>query len=152
VLMAAAVEATAGGVEIASFAPALVPLATIVVGLLAFIGGKRANRVEESQQQARNRIDERVQVLAELQAVNQGLVTENTRLRGNAATDADRNRDDRGRSDADCRRQIETLVGAIETLRTVVLDEVAKSAALGTVSAARQHLEKHDQTVPDGAP
>lgn len=150
--MLGAAGLAAGGVDIASFAPALVPAATIVVGLLAFIGGKRANRVEESQQQARNRIDERVQVLAELQAVNKGLSEENARLRANASTDADRHRHDRGLSDADCRRQIEALAAAIDTLRTIVLDEVAKSAALSAVSAARQHLERHDQTVPDGTP
>lgn len=144
----------AGSVELSSYAPLLVPAATAFVGWLAFLGARRGGRVEESQQQARNRIDERVQVLAELQAVNERLAAENTRLLAGRDATAKTHRGELARAKEECRRQVEALAAALDTLRTVVLDEVARSAAGQVVEGSRRHVDRHeyDQSGPDGAP
>lgn len=151
-MLVAAVLAAAGGADLSTYAPLLVPAATGFVGWLAYLGVKRGNRVEQNQQNAKNKLDERVQTLAELQAVNKGLTEENTRLKADRDAAYTRHRDELTRATDACRRQLATLTGAIETLRTVVLDEVARAAAGEVVERTREHVERHDQVTPDGAP
>lgn len=149
----------AGGVDFTSYGPLLVPIATIITGWLAFLGIKRGKRVEESQQNAKNRLDERVQSLNELAKINERLEAENARLRASRDDEATRRRDEIERRDAvhraaekRCRHTTEQLLHELDTLRSVVTGEIAKAAAMGAAVDAAHHIERHDQATPDGNP
>lgn len=140
-----------GPVDLASYAPLLVPAATAFVGWLAFLGAKRGNRVEESQQQARNRIDERAQTFTELGQINERLQGENDRLRAYRDDEAARAAAVLARRDAElrasqerCRRQIDGLVDQLQTVRSALLNEVMRASIDTTVRGAFEHTRGHD--------
>lgn len=138
----------AGGVNLTTYAPLLVPLATIVVGWLAYLGVRRGSRVEDSQQRAKNKLDERVQALNEMATINERLEAENTRLRTSRDDEDKRHRATQER----CRQQIERLLSELNTLRSIVTGEIAKAAATGAAVDAARHIEQHDQDTAEGAP
>jgi predicted nuclease with TOPRIM domain len=159
VLEGALLLASGGGAQLTSYAPVLVPVATLFTGWLAYLGVKRGSRIEDSQQRARNKLDERVQTLNELNALSERLEAENARLRDSRDGEAARHRTELDRLDAHhqaaedrCRRQVERLLQELETLRSVVTSEIAKAAAANAAGDAAAHVELHDQATPEGAP
>lgn len=150
--------AASGGANIASYAPLLVPIATILTGWLAYLGVKRGRGIEDSQQQAKNKLDERAQSFTELTAINERLGAENNRLNAARETETARVRAEMERketahreAESRCQRQVESLLMQVESLRTVVITEVVKSAADQAIGQGRDHLASHDQSTPEGS-
>lgn len=130
--------------------PLLLGIAGVVGAVAAAVTGIRGLRQTGRTQLAAGLLADRVQALAELEAVVTRLRDEVGRLED--LNDRDRTRYDRllaeKQADIDgiadrCTQQIGLVVEAMETLRAVVTDEIARAAATTAIDTARQHIAEH---------
>lgn len=148
--------AAAGDTNFTAYAPLLVPIATIIVGILSLIGVRRAARVEDTQGKAKTRLDERVHALDEMSKLVERLEAENARLRVSRDDEAARVRADAEHegsahraAETRCQKRTEQLLHELDTLRSIVTSEIAKAAATGAALDAAHHVEDHDTHLSD---
>lgn len=133
-----------------SLGPVLLGVAAIVGAIVAAVTGIRGLRQTGRAQTAAGVVATRVQALAELEAVAGRLQLEVARLE--ALNDRDRARYERALAEkqaeldtqsARCADQIRLVAEAMETLRTVVTDEIAKASAATAIQTATDHAAGH---------
>jgi hypothetical protein len=155
--------AAAGGpIDLPSWATMLTAFAGIAGVAFAFLGTRRGQNIEEKEKKATVVLEERVQGLKELELVLGERKAELADVRAGRIADAERFRVElaktRGdaerevaKTEARCTRQVERILDALDTLRSVVIDEVARTAASEAVGAAKRHLEVHRETATERA-
>lgn len=130
--------------------PILLGAAGLIGALSAAVTGIRGLRQTGRAQSAASLLAERVQALSELESVVTRLRDEITRLEG--LNDRDRSRHERAlaekqveldESQARCTQQIRLVTEAMETLRAVVVDEIARAAATSAIQDAADHAAEH---------
>jgi hypothetical protein len=148
-------------VNLSTLGPLLLGAAGLIGALSAAVTGIRGLRQTGRTQSAATLLAERVQALTELESVVTRLRDEITRLEG--LNDRDRLRHERALAETQveldeqagrCARQIRLVVEAMETLRSVVVDEIARAAASTAIQRANGHAAEHalrpDHTPPEG--
>lgn len=126
----------------------LIVAASGVLGiLLAHRLGLLGQKRDVEQQQAANKIAERIAAFDELESLNDRLTTENARLREenrewrSLEAEADARGDVRLAQQARrCRERLDSTVAALATLQAVVVSEVARSSAQNAIDVAELHL------------
>lgn len=136
-------------------APLLLGVAGVLGAITAAVTGIRGLRQSGRAQAAASVVGQRVQALAELEAVVTGLREEITRLE--STNDRDRARYDRSlagkqaeldRQASLCTDQIRLVIEAMDVLRSVVTDEIARASAASAVLGAAQHVrEQHPRPI-----
>lgn len=130
--------------------PILLGAAGLVGALSAAVTGIRGLRQTGRTQGAATLLAQRVNALSELESVVTRLRDEVTRLEG--LNDRDRVRHERAlaekqveldESQARCTQQIRLVTEAMETLRAVVVDEIARAAATNAITDAAGHAAEH---------
>lgn len=135
---------------LAVLGPILLGAAGIIGALSAAVTGIRGLRQTGRTQSAASLLAERVQALTELESVVTRLRDEITRLEG--LNDRDRSRHERALAEKQveldetqtrCTQQIRLVTEAMETLRSVVVDEIARAAATTAIQDAAGHAAEH---------
>lgn len=131
--------------------PILLGAAGLVGALSAAVTGIRGLRQTGRTQSAAALLAERVQALTELETVVTRLRDEITRLEN--LNDRDRTRHERALAEMQvelnetqtrCATQIRLVTEAMETLRSVVVDEIARAAATTAIRKASGHAAEHE--------
>lgn len=144
--------------NLSQWGPILLGVAGIIGAISAGITGWRGLRQSGRTQTAAGILAERVQALAELEAVVGRLNTEVQRL--SDLNDRDRARHARELTEVRrelseqvtaCTRQMRLVTEALDTLSTVVTDEIARAAAITASGLAHEHVADHPD-LPTGGP
>src|SRR4051794_15608416 len=140
-----------------SGATTLTAIAGVAGVAFAFVGTRRGQNIEQREKAATVVLEERVQGLKELELVLAERKSELADVKAGRLADAERHAAElaKVRHDAElmvakaekrCTRQVERILDALDVLRAVVVDEVARTAASEALGAARRHLEVHAET------
>ena len=116
-----------------------------ITGLLgwftSYVLGKRGQRNDEKQQDAKTRLEERIAAFDELESLNDRLTTENARLR-TLLTETEATGDLRlARQARRCREQLDEVTAALSTLKAVVHDEITRAASDDAIARTSRHVD-----------
>ena len=126
----------------------LVVAVTGAVGMyLAHTLGKRGQRHDERQQEAKTELEKRIASFDELESINDRLEAENDRLHEdndrlrNLISEAEATGNVRlAQQAARCRSRLDDLIAAMSVLQGVVVSEVAKTQAGDAIEDAVRHI------------
>lgn len=127
---------------IASLILALVGAAGLVTSYLL---SKRGQKKDEKQQDAANRLAERMQAFDEMKELLDRHNSELTRMREENERLETKGNDRLERQKSRCRSVIEEMTSTVTALQGVVVSEVAREAAQTTADAAQRHLDRDHQ-------
>lgn len=138
-------------------------LSTLIVAITGVIGivlahrlGLIGQRKDTEQQQAANKIAERIASFDELESLNDRLEKENARLQAEVvqlralALEAESRGDLRlARQAGICRERLTEMSAVLTTMQAVVVSEIASASAQHELDLTSAHLETHPDETPD---